>query len=87
VARKRISSVDLSWLISEELFDSGSRAARMSLAVVPDDKHGWRVIVATHLAFESLRAVSCCVHRVDSNAPEAAVPTREAVAAGLSSWG
>jgi hypothetical protein len=47
VARKRISSVDLSWLISEELFDSGSRAARMSLAVVPDDKHGWRVIVAT----------------------------------------
>ena len=46
MAKKRISSVDLSWLISEELFDSGSRAARMSLAVVPDDKHGWRVIVA-----------------------------------------
>ena len=46
MARKRISSVDLSWLISEELFDSGSRAARMSLAVVPDDKYGWRVIVA-----------------------------------------
>lgn len=46
MARKRISSVDLSWLISEELFDSGSRAARMSLAVVPDDKHGWQVIVA-----------------------------------------
>ena len=46
MAKKRISSVDLSWLISEELFDSGSRAARMSLAVIPDDKHGWRVIVA-----------------------------------------
>ena len=46
MAKKRISSVDLSWLISEELFDSGSRAARMSLAVVPDDEHGWRVIVA-----------------------------------------
>ena len=46
MARKRISGGDLSWLISEELFDSGSRAARMSLAVVPDDKHGWRVIVA-----------------------------------------
>ena len=46
MAKKRISSVDLSWLISEELFDSRSRATRMSLAVVPDDKHGWRVIVA-----------------------------------------
>jgi hypothetical protein len=46
MAKKRISSVDLSWLISEELFDSASRAARMSLAVVEDNKHGWRVIVA-----------------------------------------
>jgi hypothetical protein len=46
VAKKRISSADLSWLISEEMFDPGSRAARMSLAVVPDGKHGWRVIVA-----------------------------------------
>ena len=46
MAKKRISSVDLSWLISEELFEYGSRAARMSLAAVPDNKHGWRVIVA-----------------------------------------
>jgi len=46
MAKKRISSVDLSWLISEELFGSGSRAVRMSLAVVEDGKHGWRVIVA-----------------------------------------
>ena len=45
MAKKRISSVDLSWLISEELFDSRSRATRMSLAVVADDKHDWRVIV------------------------------------------
>ena len=48
MAKKRISGVDLSWLISEELFNSGGRAARMSLAVVPDDKHGWRVVVANH---------------------------------------
>ena len=46
MAKKRNSGVDLSWLIVEELFDPGSRAARMSLAVVPDGKHGWRVIVA-----------------------------------------
>jgi hypothetical protein len=45
VAKKRISSVDLSWLISEELFDPKSRV-RMSLAVVPDDKHDWRIVVA-----------------------------------------
>ena len=46
MAKKRISSVDLSWLISEELVDPGSRATRLSLAVVPDDKVAWRVIVA-----------------------------------------
>lgn len=46
MAKKRISNVDLNWLISEELFDSGSRGARTSLAVVEDDKHGWRVVVA-----------------------------------------
>lgn len=46
MAKKRISSVDLSWLILEELFDPGSRGARTSLAVVQDEKHGWRVIVA-----------------------------------------
>ena len=44
--KKRISSVDLSWLILEELFDPRSRATRISLAVVPDNKHGWRVVVA-----------------------------------------
>jgi hypothetical protein len=46
MAKKRISSVDLSWLILEELSDPRSRGTRMSLAVVPDDKHGWRVVVA-----------------------------------------
>ena len=45
MAKKRISSVDLSWLISEELFNPKSRV-RMSLAVVPDDKHDWRIVVA-----------------------------------------
>ena len=44
MAKKRISSVDLCWLISEEL-DSGSRE-RTSLAVVPDEKDGWQVIIS-----------------------------------------
>lgn len=42
MAKQRISSVDLSWLISEELDRSRSR---WSLAVVPDEKDGWRVII------------------------------------------
>jgi hypothetical protein len=46
MAKKRISSVDLNWLILEELSDHRSRAKRPPLAVIPDEKHGWRVIVA-----------------------------------------
>lgn len=46
MAKKRITSVDLSWLILEELIDHRSCGARTSLAVVDDDKHGWRVVVA-----------------------------------------
>jgi hypothetical protein len=45
MAKKRISSVDLNWIISEEFFDRGSRGTRTSLAVVSDEKDGWRVIV------------------------------------------
>jgi len=46
MAKKRISSVDLGWLILEQLKDGGSRTPRISLAVVPDDKHGWRAVLA-----------------------------------------
>jgi len=45
MAKKRISSVDLTWLISEEMHGSGSRRSRMVLAVVSDEKHGWRIVV------------------------------------------
>ena len=46
MAKKRISSVDLEWLILEELEGRGSRTPRLTLAVVPDDKRGWRAVVA-----------------------------------------
>ena len=49
MTKKRISSVDLSWIISEQLFDSGSRAAPVTLAVVADDKNGWRVVVGNRV--------------------------------------
>jgi hypothetical protein len=44
MAKKRISSVDLGWLILEELEGRGS--SRLTLAIVPDDKRGWRAVVA-----------------------------------------
>lgn len=47
MTKKRISSVDLSWLTLEELSNPRSRGTRRSLAVVPDDKHGWRVVLPT----------------------------------------
>lgn len=46
MAKKRVSGVDLVWLILEQMDDgSGSRATRMSIAVIPDDKLGWRAVV------------------------------------------
>ena len=46
MAKKRISSVDLGCLILEELEGRGSRTPRLTLAIVPDDKRGWRAVVA-----------------------------------------
>lgn len=46
MAKRRISSLDLGWLILNELGDPGSRVARASIAVVPDNKLGWRAVVA-----------------------------------------
>ena len=49
MAKKHISGADLSWRIAEEFSDPRSRNSRISLAVVPDDEHGWRVIVANRV--------------------------------------
>jgi hypothetical protein len=46
MAKKRISSVDLGWLILEELEGRGSRTPRSTLAIAPDDKRGWRAVLA-----------------------------------------
>ena len=46
MAKKRISSVALGWLILEELEGRGSRTPRLTLAIVPDDKRGWRAVLA-----------------------------------------
>lgn len=48
MAKKRISSVDLTWLILQQMDDGGSRVARLSLAVVADDKLGWRAVIGVN---------------------------------------
>jgi hypothetical protein len=45
MAKKRISSVELSWLILEQLREHADFPS-ISLAVVADPKHGWRAVVA-----------------------------------------
>ena len=45
MSKQRISSVDLCWLISEEL-DLGKQQTRTALAVGPDEVDGWRVIIS-----------------------------------------
>lgn len=69
MAKKRISSVDLEWLILEELMqDRGSRAPRPSLAVVPDNKRGWRAVVAAgsqrFMTVESERELTAVQNRL-----------------------
>jgi hypothetical protein len=45
MAKKRISSADLSWLILEELKTEGDGPSYITLAVVADPKDGWRAVV------------------------------------------
>jgi hypothetical protein len=45
MAKKRISSVDLSWMIFERMRDEAVTPRGVSVAVVPDAKFGWRVIL------------------------------------------
>ena len=46
MAKKHIPGADLAWRVLEKFCQPGSRSPRLSIAVVPDDKHGWQVIVA-----------------------------------------
>ena len=46
MVKARISSVDLSWMILEQLREYGNCPRGLSLAVVPDRRDGWRAVVA-----------------------------------------
>ena len=45
MAKKRIASVDLGWIILEQLKEEKEFPLGMSLAVVPDEESGWRTII------------------------------------------
>ena len=45
MAKKRIASVDLGWIILEQLKDEKEFLVGMSLAVIPDEESGWRTII------------------------------------------
>ena len=45
MAKKRISSSDLSWMIFERMRDEAGEPRGVSVAVVPDEGLGWRAIV------------------------------------------
>jgi hypothetical protein len=47
---KKISGNELTWLVSEALTEAtpARNGHRITLAVIPDDKLGWRAVVAHH---------------------------------------
>lgn len=45
MAKKRVSSIDLSWQFFERMRDDAVFPKGLSVAVVPDDKLGWRAVL------------------------------------------
>ena len=45
MAKKRIPSADLRWVVLEELKSGGKLSQGMSLAIVSDERVGWRAVV------------------------------------------
>ena len=45
MAKKRVSSVELTWMIVEQMKDDGNFQKGLSVAVIPDSKLGWRAVV------------------------------------------
>jgi hypothetical protein len=43
--KKRVSSIDLSWMIFERMREEVGKTRGVTVAVVPDSKLGWRAII------------------------------------------
>ncbi len=46
MTKKSVSASDLTWLVSQELRNSGLYETGVGVAVVSDPKLGWRVVIA-----------------------------------------
>jgi hypothetical protein len=44
MAKKRVSAHELNWIIQEELMANISSRRFVPVAVVPDEKQGWRIL-------------------------------------------
>ena len=45
MAKKRVSSVELTWLIVEQMSEDGNFQKGLSVAVIPDSRLGWRAVI------------------------------------------
>ncbi|MGQ0685778.1 hypothetical protein [Bradyrhizobium sp.] len=45
MAKKRVSSVELTWMIVEQMKDDRNFQRGVSVAVIPDSRLGWRAVV------------------------------------------
>ena len=46
MAKKRVTADELSWIVQQELWEGDTRSPHwVALAVVPDEKRGWRVLI------------------------------------------
>lgn len=45
MAKKRVSSIELTWIIVEQMKDDGNFQKGLSVAVIPDSRLGWRAVV------------------------------------------
>ena len=45
MAKKRVSSVELTWIIIEQMNEDGNFQKGLSVAVVTDSRLGWRAVV------------------------------------------
>jgi hypothetical protein len=61
--RKRVSNVDLTWMIFERFREEVSDQRGLSVAVVPDTKLGWRAVLngrrskLSPVAFRKFRSI------------------------------
>jgi hypothetical protein len=45
MARKLVSACELSWIVIQNLREKSQFPERIALAVVPDSRRGWRVVL------------------------------------------